>query len=172
LHQDLVRMPGGTIPVMPRIPGHGIAVPPVINTQIPGLGALPRNAIINMAHKHDPRIIRMSAAQIQAASRPLTQVKGVTASVPGQLNYRFRQTNPTASVGHPVLVNGVAVGVPTTNSSATNNAIMMKESVKRLKEFFQNLINLACGPNQPPDIGKMVKELVHNLMVLISFYKL
>ena len=110
----------------------------------------------------------MSTAQIQAASRPLTQVKGVTASVPGQVNYRFRQINPTASVGHPSLVNGVSAAATAANSAATaNNAIMMKESVKRLKEFFQNLINLACGPNQPPEIGKMVKELVHNLMVLI-----
>ena len=156
LGNNLIRMGPGGIPVMPRIPGHGIAVPPVMNTQIPGIGPIPRGAILNMV-KQDPRIIRMPAGAVSTLA--LSQVKGLTTSIPTQVNYRFRQVNPTTN---NTPVNGV--------TSATNNVTMMRESVKRLKEFFQNLINLACGPNQPPDIGKMVKELVHNLMVHIWLF--
>lgn len=157
LGNNLIRMPGG-IPVMPRIPGHNIAVPPVMNTQIPGLGAIPRGTILNMV-KHDPRIIRMPAGAVSSVA--LSQVKGLTTSVPTHVNYRFRQVTPTSNNAPP---NGVAAA-----AAAQSNVTMMRESVKRLKEFFQNLINLACGPNQPPDIGKMVKELVHNLMVHNGF---
>lgn len=155
LGNNIIRMPGG-IPVMPRIPGHNIAVPPVMNTQIPGLGAIPRGTILNMV-KHDPRIIRMPAGAVSSVA--LSQVKGLATSVPTQVNYRFRQVTPTSSNAPP---NGVT-------AAAQSNVTMMRESVKRLKEFFQNLINLACGPNQPPEIGKMVKELVHNLMVHNGF---
>ena len=128
----IARMPG-TIPVMPRIPGPGIAVPPVMNTQIPGLAAVPRGAIINMSQKHDPRIIRMPLS-----TTTLTQVKGVTTSVPGQVNYRFRQMNPSSTTTEQSGTTSVANGVSTTN--ATANVTVMRESVKRLKEFFQNLI--------------------------------
>ncbi|XP_066936097.1 transcription initiation factor TFIID subunit 4-like [Clytia hemisphaerica] len=160
LQSNLVRMPGGaTIPVMPRMPGHpGMPVPPVMNTQIPGI---PRGAIISMTGKPDPRIIRMPGGPSSIA---LTQVKGLATSVPGQVNYRFRQIHPT-SIPAASVVNGVSSAASAAASaSSANNVTMMRESVKRLKEFFQNLINLACSPNQPPDIGKMVKELVHNLM--------
>lgn len=158
LGNNIIRMPGG-IPVMPRIPGHNIAVPPVMNTQIPGLGAIPRGTILNMV-KHDPRIIRMPAGAVSSVA--LSQVKGLATSVPTQVNYRFRQVTPTSSNAPP---NGVTAAA----AAAQSNVTMMRESVKRLKEFFQNLINLACGPNQPPEIGKMVKELVHNLMVHNGF---
>lgn len=158
LGNNLIRMPPGGIPVMPRMPGHGIAVPPVMNTQIPGLGAIPRGTILNMV-KQDPRIIRMPAGAVSSVAA-LSQVKGLSTTGPTQ--YRFRHVNPVNTSAS----NGVT---PASAATAANNVTMMRESVKRLKEFFQNLINLACGPNQPPDIGKMVKELVHNLMVLNVF---
>ena len=151
----LARMPGG-IPLMPRMGTGGIAVPPVMNTHIPGirtLGVRPPS-ILGMSQKNDPNI-RMNPPLVATS---LTQVKPNTSTaVPGQVNYRFRQVNPQSTVAP------VSNGMLAPNSAA--NITMMKESVKRLKEFFQNLINLACGPNQPPEIGKMVKELVHNLMV-------
>lgn len=158
----IARMPGA-IPVIPRIhgPTGAIAVPPVMNTQIPGLGTLPR-AIMNMTGtKHDPRIMQLNVPLNTTAS--LTQIKQTPNTIPGQINYRFRQVNPL--IAQPATVNGVTTSSASTNSTA--NITMMKESVKRLKEFFSNLINLACGPNQPPEIGRMVKELVHNLMVYI-----
>lgn len=162
----IARMPGG-IPVIPRIPGHGgaIAVPPIMNTQIPGLGNVPR-AIINMTGtKHDPRVMQLNVP-LNTTAASLTQIKQTNAGIPGQVNYRFRQVTPSSSSGQSAAtVNGVTTA--SSASSSTANITMMKESVKRLKEFFQNLINLACGPNQPPEIGRMVKELVHNLMVYI-----
>lgn len=165
----IARMPG-TIPVMPRIhgPRGTIAVPPIINTQISG--HVPR-AIINMAGAKviDPQMMMRMNVPLTTAS--LTQIKQTANVIPGQINYRFRAVNPNISSQPPptpVTVNGVTTtsSVNSTNNTAVN-ITMMKESVKRLKEFFQNLINLASGPNQPPEIGRMVKELVHNLMVLI-----
>ena len=154
----IAQMPGG-IPVVPRIPGSAIAVPPIMNTQIPGIRTVVGHRgpnIINMTQKVDPRM-RMNS-QIPGTS--LAQVKTNASIIPGQINYRFRQVNPNSAVAasQVTTVNGV--------TPAAANITMMKESVKRLKEFFQNLINLACGANQPPEIGKMVKELVHNLMVI------
>lgn len=151
----IARMPGAIPTVVPRIPGHTIAVPPIMNTQIPGIrtvGQRGSTGIINM----DPSKARMRMNVPLTAA--LTKVKGSVGNhVPGQVNYRFRQVNP----GN--VTNQVTNGVSAQQAAANMN--MMKESVKRLKEFFQNLINLASGPNQPPEIGKMVKELVHNLMV-------
>ena len=88
----------------------------------------------------------------------LTQVKGTSSPIPGVVTYRFRQVTPASIAG----------GTP---SPPVNVGQLMKESVKKLKEFFQNLISLACGPNQPPEIGRSVKELVQNVMVRqLTFY--
>ena len=156
-------MPGG-IPVVPRIPGSAIAVPPIMNTQIPGIRTVvggPRGpSIINMNQKTDQTRLPQMNTRIPGTS--IAQVKSNASIIPGQINYRFRQVNPNPAVpaSQVTTVNGV------TQQAAAANITMMKESVKRLKEFFQNLINLACGASQPPEIGKMVKELVHNLMVI------
>lgn len=164
----LTGIPGG-IQVIPRVVQPGgvtIAVPPVMNTQIPpGIRTLTARTpnVVNMLQKPDIRM-RMNSP---LAATSLTQIKTSNSVIPGQINYRFRQVgpsqvNPANTTSAPAtIVNGASQA----NSAA--NITMMKESVKRLKEFFQNLINLACGPNQPPEIGKLVKELVHNLMVRI-----
>lgn len=161
----LTGIPGG-IQVIPRVVQPGgvtIAVPPVMNTQIPpGIRTLTARTpnVVNMLQKPDIRM-RMNSP---LAATSLTQIKTSNSVIPGQINYRFRQVgpsqvNPANTTSAPAtIVNGASQA----NSAA--NITMMKESVKRLKEFFQNLINLACGPNQPPEIGKLVKELVHNLM--------
>jgi len=154
LHNTFIARVPGNIPV-PRMPGSTIAVPPIMNTQIPGIRTVNQQpGGINMSPRPGGARIRMNSP-LSATS--LTQIKGTNSLIPGQINYRFRQVNPATSVNNQV--NNAAAA-----QANANNITMMKESVKRLKEFFQNLINLACGPNQPPEIGKMVKELVHNLM--------
>ena len=174
-----VRMAGAPVPLVPRMAGGPNAVTAVsginmIAGQIPRMQNIvsrmqaPQSVILAQNIKQDPNTStshRTSpkpntlAMQQQSQAVPssvglpsttLTQVKG-TSPVPGVVTYRFRQVNP---------------GVTTANANA-NNLAVMKESVKKLKEFFQNLISLACGPNQPPDIGRSVKELVQNVMVSI-----
>lgn len=170
----IAQMPGG-ISVVPRIPGGTIAVPPIMNTQIPA-GLRPvvpggRPNILNMTQQHKQKVLpRMASLSSQIPGTSLAQVTSNTSILPGQINYRFRQVNPNSVLpaSQPTSsVNGVTT--PAAAQAQAANVTMMKESVKRLKEFFQNLINLACGPNQPPEIGRMVKELVHNLMVNILF---
>lgn len=163
----IAQMPGG-LPVVPRIPGSSIAVPPIMNTQIPGIRTVvgPRgpSIITNMTQKVDPRL--QMNARIPGTS--LAQIKSNASIIPGQINYRFRQVNPnSAAAAAAVAASQVTTVNGVTPQAAAASITMMKESVKRLKEFFQNLINLACGANQPPEIGKMVKELVHNLMVIV-----
>ena len=174
-----VRMAGAPVPLVPRMVGGPNAVTAVsginmIAGQIPRMQNIvsrmqaPQSVILahnikqepntSTSHRTSPKTNALTMQQAQAVapssvglpSTTLTQVKG-TSPVPGVVTYRFRQVNP---------------GVGSGNANANNLAIM-KESVKKLKEFFQNLISLACGPNQPPDIGRSVKELVQNVMVSI-----
>ncbi|XP_065064559.1 transcription initiation factor TFIID subunit 4-like [Rhopilema esculentum] len=169
-----VRMAGTPLPLAPRLTGpNTVTAVSGINLmtgQIPGVQNIvsrlpaPQPVILTQNAKQEPNTstgrgnspkpntIAMqaplsSAVTIGLPSSTLTQVKG-TSPVPGVVTYRFRQVNPAAAVS---------------NINASNVAVM-KESVKKLKEFFQNLISLACGPNQPPDIGRSVKELVQNVM--------
>lgn len=173
-----VRMAGAPVPLVPRMAGGPNAVTAVsginmMTGQIPGMQNIvsrmqaTQPVILAQNMKQEPSIstspgtspkpnnLAMQQAQTAATSiglqsTTLTQVKG-TSPVPGVVTYRFRQVNP---------------GAMAANTNANNLAIM-KESVKKLKEFFQNLISLACGPNQPPEIGRSVKELVQNVMVSI-----
>lgn len=173
-----VRMAGAPVPLVPRMAGGPNTVTAVssinmMTGQIPGMQNIvsrmqaPQSVILTQNIKQEASIstspgtspkpsgLTMQQAQAVASSvglpsTTLTQVKG-SSPVPGVVTYRFRQVNPTS-------VNANA------NANATNLAIM-KESVKKLKEFFQNLISLACGANQPPEIGRSVKELVQNVMV-------
>eukprot|EP00794_Sanderia_malayensis_P019185 gene19185-21107_t len=92
----------------------------------------------------------------------LTQVKG-SSPVPGVVTYRLRQVTPTTALSANTATSSTATAAAAA-AAAANNVTIMKESVKKLKEFFQNLISLASGPNQPPDIGRSVKELVQNVM--------
>ena len=145
----ITRMPGN-IQVVPRVPaGTQIPIPPVMNTQIHNIRTVDPNNLNDLRMRMNSPVNPTS----------LTQIKANNPAPPCQVNYRFRAPNSNDGNAAP----------PTSNVSnlQNNNAniTIMKESVKRLKEFFQNLINLACAPNQPPEIGKMVKELVHNLMV-------
>ena len=145
-----INMMTGQIPRMQNIVSRMQAPQPVILAQ--NIKQEP-NASTSQGASPKPNSFTMQQAQIAATSvglpsTTLTQVKG-SSPVPGVVTYRFRQVNP---------------GVTAANANANNLAIM-KESVKKLKEFFQNLISLACGPNQPPDIGRSVKELVQNVMV-------
>ena len=171
-----VRMTGTPVPLVPRMAGVPNTVTAVsginmITGQIPRMQSIvsrmqtPQSVILapnikqetntSAPHRTSPKPNTLAMQQGQAApssvglpSTTLTQVKG-TSALPGVVTYRFRQVNP---------------GVNTANA---NNLAIMKESVKKLKEFFQNLISLACGPNQPPEIGRSVKELVQNVMVSI-----
>ena len=171
-----VRMTGGQVPLVPRLTGpNSVTAVSGINMmtgQMPGVqnivSRLPQPQQVILApnvkqeasasgHGSSPKPANIamqpqfsSPASVGLPSSTLTQVKGPS-PVPGVVTYRFRQVNPAVSAG--------------TN---TNNVAVMKESVKKLKEFFQNLISLACGPNQPPDIGRSVKELVQNVMVSFS----
>lgn len=107
-------------------------------------------------HRASPKTSTLSMQVNQSAvntvvmpTSTLTQVKG-SSPLPGVVTYRFRQVTPA-----------------TVASSNAANIAIMKESVKKLKEFFQNLISLASGPNQPPEIGRNVRDLVQNVMVSI-----
>ncbi len=176
-----VRMSGAQVPLAPRLTGPNNLTSMSMNMmsgQIPGIQSissrltLAQNQLITSQNQSPPVGVvqtikqepnassnspKPSSMTMQSISNPLqsnaivmpsaslTQVKG-TSPIPGVVTYRFRQVTPT------------------TNAN-TNNVTVMKESVKKLKEFFQNLISLASGPNQPPDIGNNVKELVQNVMV-------
>ncbi|XP_065676167.1 transcription initiation factor TFIID subunit 4-like [Hydra vulgaris] len=148
INNNLISQMPGNIQVIPRVPtGAQIPIPPVMNTQIHNIRTVDPNNL------NDVRI-RMNSP-VNPTS--LTQIK-TSNPVSCQMSYRFRP--PSSNEGNAAPATSVASNL----QNNTANITIMKESVKRLKEFFQNLINLACAPNQPPEIGKMVKELVHNLM--------
>ncbi len=179
-----VRMTGGQVPLVPRLTGpNNVTAMSGINMMagqiqgvqnlVPRLTLTQNQIIASLANqntqsppigivqtiKQESNTSGLTVATQVASSNPgqsagtvlpaatLTQVKG-SSPVPGVVTYRFRQVTPTT--------------IATTNA---NNVAVMKESVKKLKEFFQNLISLASGSNQPPEIGRSVRELVQNVMV-------
>ena len=95
----IAQMPGG-LPVVPRIPGGAIAVPPIMNTQIPaGIRPVvgPRGGnLINMGQRQKV-VPRMAALTAQLPGTSLARsVKPNASILPGQVNYRFRQVNPNS----------------------------------------------------------------------------
>lgn len=156
----VARMPPGVVPRMEGLTS--IALPPSMASQIRGVSNM--GHAITMSSDQSKNIGKPNPMQMNTpVTATLTRIKPSNSNVPGQVTYRFRPVNPASSVHTSNLSSNLAGQQQANASAASFN--MMKESVKRLKEFFHNLINLACGPGQPPEIGKMVKELVHNLMV-------
>ena len=139
----IAQMPGG-LPVVPRIPGGAIAVPPIMNTQIPaGIRPVvgPRGGnLINMGQRQKV-VPRMAALTAQLPGTSLARsVKPNASILPGQVNYRFRQVNPNSVLS--------ASQVTTTVNGVTTQAAAQAQAanIRFLKFFFGSVFSMvgAC----------------------------